>query len=114
MTVRSDFNVIATELSTDPNADQFITWAAQEINPVLWKQKTSRATALLAAHELTMSKRGATGVGGMMGSEKVGDLEAKYIAPLYVGSEAPYGTTAYGQMFLRLRRTIVRGPIVLS
>lgn len=63
------------------------------------------ATAYLAAHVYTLSKR--RGAGGSVSSESEGDLSRSYSNNSMVGS---LGQTTYGQEFTRLQRMFMFNP----
>lgn len=100
-TIRAILFDIAPELTTEDEAaiarvDRFIGYAVDEINRDAYK-KPDMATALLAAHKLTVAGRGGANQGAVT-KERVGDLERGYAAP--TGSKtSPYSSTSYGVEF---------------
>jgi hypothetical protein len=110
------FNDIAPEFAAELPARvlRFLTYAQADVNALVWKSKNDRAVATLAAHMITIANRGASGAGGPLIGEKLGDMEYHYAAPAKRTSHASdYATTAYGVEFLRLRATVLKGPLLL-
>ncbi len=101
------FRDIAPEFVTtdDATVTRWIGYAQLEINPASFGAKTDMATARLAAHQLTVSQRGATGQGGVTSMMKSAQMEEQYKIPGLRKSEEQYATTIHGLEFIRLRRT---------
>jgi hypothetical protein len=89
--------------------DRFIERAAGEINRGVWGAKADEATALLAAHKLTLRGRIGNAAGPVV-SRKNGDFSESYAAPQGSGADS---STSYGTEFARLRGTLAITPIVL-
>lgn len=105
---------VAPEFSTE-SSDTFaffIAEAARYINRTVWGAKADYAQALLTAH--FMKSRGSSGGSGApagpIQSEKVGDISTTYATPVVSGTS--FSTTAYGQQFEQIKRTIVVSPFV--
>ena len=113
MAVDQDFVFdIAPELKSEPGTrvDRFIELATLNVNATVWGEKTDFAIALLTAHYLTrFNDKGR----GPVTSEKVGDLARSY-GNLAQGSEDELLTTAYGEQFVEMRRSLVITPRVLG
>jgi hypothetical protein len=109
-----DLKKIAPELEseTTPRLQFFIDFAVLNVNASVFLDKTDKAVTLLAAHFITMANRG--GAGGSVASEKVGDLARSYAAPSGKTSESELATTAYGQMFLTLLKSLSISPRVVG
>lgn len=109
-----DLKKIAPELESETAArlQFFIDFAIQSVNSSVFGDKSDKAVTLLAAHFLTLSNRG--GAGGSVTSEKVGDLSRSYSAPSGKIGESELATTAYGQMFLTLLKSLSISPRVVG
>lgn len=79
-----------------------IALAQKHISNAVFGDLTELAVAYLAAHMLTMSKRG--GAGGAVTSESEGALSRSYAVPT---STASLNATSYGQDYLSIRRAVV-------
>lgn len=110
----TDIKKFAPELESEPNSriQFFIDFALLSVNASVFGDKTDKAVALLTAHFMTLSNRG--GSGGSVTSEKVGDLSRSYSAPSGKVSESELATTAYGQMFLTLLKSLSISPRVVG
>lgn len=96
---------IAPEFDTEDatalaKVDRFIGYAANEINRDAYGTNADMATALLAAHKLTVAARKGANQGAVI-KERVGDLERGYAAP-QTGADAAYAATSYGTEFAKL------------
>lgn len=116
MGIRETLEDIAPEfITTDPTAseriDRFIGYATDEVSRCRWGAKADIATALLAAHKLTLAARRGSNQGALTG-EKVGDLQRTYAAPAAAIGET-LEATSYGAEFVRLRKTLGLGVQVL-
>jgi hypothetical protein len=98
---------------SDSRIQLFLDEAALSVNVSLWGIKADLGQAYLAAHLLTIDKRGGSGAAGMVTSEKVGDLSRNYAAPNTGALDPTLSATSYGIEFLRLRRSILISPMVL-
>lgn len=98
---------------SDSRINLFLDQASLSINLGVWPPaKADVARAYLAAHLLATVGRGGTGPSGPVTSERVGDLARTYAAP--AGGGSPYSSTAYGQEFERLRRSVLCSPRVVG
>lgn len=118
MAVRDILFDIAPELSTtDATAiarvDRFIAYAAAELTADTWGDRLDMATALLAAHKLTLTGKGGNATGPVV-SERAGDLSVGYANPVSAQDGLdPLDTTAYGIQFKQLRGGIYTGGWLL-
>jgi len=106
--------VVAPELegtNTD-RIDQFIEWAKNSVDESVWGDNADYATALLAAHMLTVANK--RGIGGETKRKKLGDTEIEFATMGAAGNQQPHEltVTSYGKEFLRVRRTLQMGPLV--
>ena len=93
----------------------FLKITDMQINPCIWKTKADYAQALLTAHILKsagLGTNGPSGAGGPVTQEKIGDIEQGYGQWDYKEGFGGYATTAYGILFINLRKQTVRGPLV--
>lgn len=91
--------------ATDPRRlERFIDYATLQVGSVFGK-KRNLATALLAAHMLSMSER--QGAGGTIASEKEGELSRSYALPAL---SRDISSTSYGQEFNRIARSVIFCP----
>lgn len=111
MAVRDTFNAIAPALATDVNADAFLGFAVDQLNPVVFGRQYELAVAYLAAHMLTIARRSeeggpAGGGSGPVTSERAGEVSRQYgqMSVTGKGDLAYYNTTPFGMEFLRIRR----------
>jgi hypothetical protein len=116
VSIRDILEDVAPELlTTDPTAsarmDRFIGYAADEVSRDTWGDKADMATALLAAHKLTLATRRGANQGALTG-ERLGDASRTYATPAAAGSE-DLAATSHGAEFARLRRTLGLGIQVL-
>lgn len=104
---------IAPELTdeSDVRIDLFIDICKLRNDAGVWGDKYDYAVALDACHELTMANR--RGSGGPVTSERVGDLAVGYGSFQAGKLQSPYDMTAYGQMYINLRKTLLVTPIVV-
>lgn len=104
---------IAPELAleSDTRIELFIDIVKLRNDADVWGDKYNYACALDACHELTMANR--NGSGGSVTSEKVGDVSVSYGGYQSGKNQIPYDLTAYGQMYLNLRKTILVTPIIV-
>ena len=99
----------------------FITDAEQSVNRTVWGKKADLGIIYLTAHLLAISPSpdisgGSGSVGGVVTSEKVGDLSRNYsttTAPSSA-SNAALSSTRYGLEFIRLRREVLTSPAVIT
>lgn len=107
----------------DARMQRFIGYAQPQVNPAAWgvpgtvaaPSKADLALAYLTAHLMTRRGGAAAQAPGALTQEKVGDITTTYASPAGAekDSEKEYNTTAYGKMYLALRRTIPTTPLVV-
>ena len=109
MAIRDVLFDIATEFAAVDveRLDRFIGYAAEEVNREFFGTKADRATALKAAHMLSMSARGSNA--GAVTSERLGDMAVSYAQPVSTSGNELL-TTSYGAEFIRLMKTCHPGP----
>lgn len=109
-----DLKKIAPELESESASrlQFFIDFAILNVNKSYFGDKTTTAVTLLAAHFLSMANRG--GAGGSVTSESVGDLSRSYAVPSGKVSESELATTAYGQMFMTILKSLSISPRVVG
>ena len=99
---------LAPELaSEDADTRALFLTLADKRTGTAYGDNRDQAVALLAAHMMTM--RGRNGVGGVVTSEKEGDLSRTY-AQTSSANPAPLSATSYGQQLLELRNGCIFGP----
>lgn len=112
-----DFNYLSLAMPEFANADPafvafYIAEAKKYINFELWGDKSDYAWALFAAHMMTLAKAAsASSGGGPATSSRVGDLARTYGGPM---SNNVLEQTSYGKLFLQLRKTIFKTPLVVT
>ena len=114
MAIDPDFvKNIAPELEdlTSTTIQFWIDQAELSVSVKVWGTKADLATGLLTAHYLTLSKR--KGKGGVIKSQKVGDLKKEYDNGNLENFD-DLDATSYGQQFKRLRKCLVITPRVIS
>lgn len=105
----------------DARIQMFLSDAELSINRAIWNpNKADLAVQYLAAHMLALSPYSqSTGVGGggkLVQSETVGPLSRTYAVPSTSSANTLdnyFLQTAYGQEYLRLRRSVYTVPIVV-
>lgn len=107
-TIRAILFDVAPELETVDavalaRVDRFIGYAAEEVNRDAYGANADMATALLAAHKLTIRGRAGANQGAVI-KERVGDLERGYAPPSGGSVDAAYATTSYGVEFTRVAK----------
>jgi hypothetical protein len=119
----SDITSRYSQFSSVPTTtiNLFIEDATLEINASAWGNKTDLATIYLTCHNMAMagleSGSGAGGSGGTITKKKVGDLEKTFASPTSSSStkgDEDLSNTPYGRAYLRLRRGLVKTPIVIN
>ena len=79
-------------------------------NECVWGSKIDMGLVYAVAHTLKMSTR--AGAGGVIQSEKVGDLSRTYAVE---ADESLWGQTSYGKEYLRLVSILPKArPIIVS
>lgn len=101
-TILSDIAPEFDSVSSEKRA-RFIGYASEEVK--FGGVSKDRATALLAAHMLSMAAR-TGGAAGQVTSETEGSLSRSYGS---VGGQNGYSQTGYGQEFLRLLKSCNMG-----
>jgi len=111
--ITSRFTEFASVSSTIINL--MIDDAELSVNRAVWGLKADLATIYLVAHLLTLAGQG-TGGGstGAVIEKKVGDLTKKFASPQMKSTDSGLGSTSYGRLFLRLRKEIVKSPMVVN
>lgn len=82
--------------------------AILDVNTTIWVEKTDVGVMLLTAHLITLSSR--SGVSGSITSQKVGDLERRFSNKF--GGNSELAQTSYGVEFMRVRKTLITGPMI--
>jgi len=106
--------VIAPEFSTvDPvRRSKVLALAALRVSQKVFGDRYNMAVSYLAAHMLTVADRdGGGSVSGAIKSRKEGDLSITY-AGGDGSTNSGFGSTSYGQEYLRLIRENTFGPMV--
>ena len=88
--------------------------AALSVNRDVFGVKADLATIYMAAHLLALSSPSNSKAGGRITSEKVGDLARTYAGGSEIGKSDPLAETKYGIEFLRIRRSVVTSPCVIT
>lgn len=101
------FKAIAPEYKdvSSTTLDVLTPVAERRVNVSYFGNKAPEAIAYLVAHMIKISERNGNGA---ITSEKVGDLSRSYA----VNSTNILGSTAYGEEFLAIRRTVSTSPLV--
>lgn len=97
-TAEEILDAIAPELASAPNKALHLELAEDQTGKVFGSQR-NHAVALLAAHTLTVAKRG--GSSGQVSSLNEGQLSVSFSGKSDMGQ---LGTTSYGDELMRLRR----------
>lgn len=100
---------------TDDVVAFFINDAMQELSPSKWGRLYSRGLTTLTAHLLAMYERiieNGDGANYPVVSESAGELSVSY-GSTATAETSQYELTCYGQEFLRLRRLVAVGAMVL-
>lgn len=100
----------------DEKIDLFLLDAQMEISPSRWGKLYQRGVLALAAHLLCLSLWTTQSNGAAnrnLASENAGELSVSYAVPTLTGTDADYQLTAYGQEYLRLRRLVGVGVMVV-
>ncbi|NBI12499.1 DUF4054 domain-containing protein [[Haemophilus] felis] len=95
----------------------FVEDAKAEISEKHWGRLYERGVMALAAHLLALNKQAQHSQGGAIrpvSAESAGELSASYAMSIATSSlDEFYQTTAYGQEFLRLRKLVGVGVMVV-
>ncbi len=100
---------------TDDVVVFFINDAAQELSSKKWGRLYSRGLTTLTAHLLAIYERiieNGDGANYPVTSESAGELSVSYGSTV-TAQTAQYELTCYGQEFLRLRRLVAVGALVV-
>lgn len=100
---------------TDDVVAFFLNDAMQELSPSKWWRLYSRGITTLTAHLLAMHERiieNGDGANFPVTAESAGELSVSY-GSTATARTAQYELTCYGQEFLRLRRLVAVGAMVL-
>lgn len=94
----------------------FIEDAKMEISQARWGRLFERGVLALSAHLYRLNQLSQLNEGGAVkaiASESAGELSVSYQAPSLTGTQADYALTAYGQEYLRLRKLVGVGLMVV-
>lgn len=94
----------------------FIENAQMEISQKAWGKLYERGLLALTAHLLRLNQLATESQGEAnrpLASESVGELSASYQGSTITGTNADYQLTAYGQEYLRLRKLVGVGVMVV-
>lgn len=113
----ADITNVASEFAQEatPRLESYIELAKSFVSECTFGAKYKSAVIFMACHLLKLDKIGASGASGSISSERVGDLQTSYGA---IGSgvdskDADLAQTPYGLMFLRLKKSIQKTPMVV-
>lgn len=107
----------------DATVDEFIGYAAAELDAIVWGSFFERGALALAAYLLKVAKDSTAAAGGgalptgSVTSVKTGDLQVGYgsLAGVITGTGSPGDaallTNKYGAEYIRLRELVVASPI---
>jgi len=106
----SEFAAVA-----DAMIDVWLTSTRQDLNADRWGSKYDEGLKFLAAHSMVMAGVvvSSSSASPTVSSKTVGPVTISYAVGSAGGSGDELESTTYGQIYLRKRRTIVRGPMVL-
>jgi len=98
----------------DAMIDVWLTSTRQELNADRWGNKYDEGLKFLAAHSMVLAGVvvSSSSASPTVSSKTVGPVTISYAVGSSGGGDELESTT-YGQIYLRKRRTIVRGPMVL-
>lgn len=104
-----DFTEIYPEFTcfSDPVIENEIEFANCNINKCVYTEKTGKlAVMLMAAHSLYLRmENNSLGQGGIVTSDKVGDLSQSYSVLTPDHGDSYWAQTQYGLKYLQLRKT---------
>lgn len=115
MTALEMFRIVAPEFASvsDGDVSDLITVATSQMNANLFGDLYTIAAVYLAAHAKSVADR-TSGVAGPLTSRRAGEVQESYGASVKSGASA-YESTAYGQQFLQIRRSLVgRAPMLTA
>src|SRR5690606_17941828 len=107
-----DVRAIAPELDSVPTdlIERFIAMAERRVNRKAWGARADDGVTFLAAHLLTMRKRGASGQTGPLASVSVGDVSQSFAVQASDGKN--YNATSYGQEFATLQSLVFADRVI--
>lgn len=113
-----DFTEIYSEFScfSDKKIEHEIEFAKCNINECVYSEKKAEmAVMLMAAHSLYLQMDdNSLGQGGVVTSDKVGDLSQSYSVLTPDHGDAYWAQTQFGLKYLQLRRTLTTTARVLD
>jgi hypothetical protein len=105
----------------DATIEQFIGWAALELDAETWGVHFERGSLALAAHLMALAKRSQAGADSTAGAStgavtglRTGQESITFSAPAAAqaaASDSSLGSTIYGLEYIRLRERVVAGPL---
>jgi hypothetical protein len=107
-----DIKNYAQEMQSEGNQriEMFIEFGRLFVSETKFGAKSKLGIILITCHLITMANR--DGTGGAVTSERVGELARSY-GQASGNSNQELASTAYGQQFLMLRKTLVITPLVV-
>lgn len=108
-----DVRAIAPELDSVPTdlIERFIAMAERRVNRKAWGARADDGVTCLAAHLLTMRKRGASGQTGPLASVSVGDVSQSFAVQASTDGKN-YNATSYGQEFATLQSLVFADRVI--
>lgn len=98
------FDLYCSQYKDDPNKDLFIESARCRISECFYRKNYELAVALLACHEITLTKTRPLGEGGYNSTKSEGDLSMSFGNSLITTKDNPHlGQTRHGLMLISLR-----------
>lgn len=110
MALAETLALIAPDVASSENASGGLALAQAQLSEKVFGGQYELAVAYLAAHMLTIGKRGGGASGGQVKSIKEGELQISY-TDAGASQGADLGSTPYGAEFLRIRRSVVFTPM---
>ena len=98
------------ESKTDVEIQAFLDIATLDTTLPVWGVRFDNGVAYLAAHYMVIAKR-ADGIAGPIVEEQVGDIRRKYGFSTSAKVN-PLTSTSYGSVYFRMRKGIVKSPMV--
>ena len=108
MSVSSTLSILAPSYDSIASRDEYIALATLRVNRTLFGTKADWATALMAAHIITLSTGTvfSGGGSGVVSSKREGDLAITYAVNVSgMGTSNDLNLTWYGKQFLALGKT---------
>lgn len=111
--------VVAPEFKdrTEAEIQCFADEAVLELSEQVWGKRHPRAWALITAHLMAIADRSSAGGNagtGQLKKVKVGQLEREFDVGSGDDSANAYNLTIYGKEYLRLRKQVLMGPILVG